>query len=163
MINIDFPSKDDIINAFPDEISCLRHLEYLRWKDIVISPFDSFSTVYTCSNNRFRCKNTGKYFNAKTGTLFYNSKIPLQKWFLAIWVISRRKRGITSVELAEEIAITQKSAWYMLQRINSQLQLSNPKPGRKNAPKKSKSPADITVIIDKDKMNMLDWLEKMKK
>lgn len=163
MINIDFSSKDAIIENFPDEQKCLEHLESLRWKDGVISPFDAFSTVYHCSNNRFRCKNTGKYFNAKTGTLFYNTKIPLQKWFLTIWILSRRKRGISSVELAEEINITQKSAWYMLRRIQSYLPILETKPTRINTKYKSKLPEEIKVIVDKDKMIMLDWLEKMKK
>jgi transposase-like protein len=64
----------------------------MRWGGIVESPFDSESKVYKCSKNRYKCKNTGKYFNAKTGSMFENSKISLQKWFLAIWLLTSGKK-----------------------------------------------------------------------
>lgn len=65
MINQDFKSILDLINAFPNEEACIKHLEELRWDGIVSSPFDSTSKVYSCSRNRYRCKNTSKYFNVK--------------------------------------------------------------------------------------------------
>ncbi|GEP49853.1 hypothetical protein FNO01nite_05250 [Flavobacterium noncentrifugens] len=166
MINVDFHSKDAIINAFPDEVACLAHLEQLRWDGFVTSPFDAISTVYHCSNNRFRCKNTGKYFNAKTGTIFHNSKIELQKWFIAIWIVSRRTRGITSVELAEELQLTQKSAWFMLQRIKKGLNPESLKKKPKNRLKKKMEAADISKIAvapDSDRLQMHQWLELLKK
>jgi len=166
MINVDFHSKDDIIKTFPDETTCMQHLEQLRWNGFVSSPFDPISVVYSCSNNRFRCKNTGKYFNAKTGTLFHNSKIELQKWFIAIWIVSRRTRGITSVELAEELQVTQKSAWFMLQRIKKGLNPESLKKKPKNRPKKKMEAADIskiTVVADADRLQMHQWLELLKK
>jgi len=166
MINVDFQSKEDIIKAFPSEEACMVHLEQLRWNGFVTSPFDAISTVYHCSNSRFRCKNTGKYFNAKTGTLFHNSKIELQKWFIAIWIVSRRKRGITSVELAEELDVTQKSAWFMLQRIKKGLDPENLKKKAKNRPKTKLEAADIskiTVVPDADRLHMHQWLELLKK
>lgn len=60
--------------TFPNEKSCIRYLEKLRWKNGVVSPFDKTSKVYKCKNNRYRCKNTGKYFDAKTGTVFAKTK-----------------------------------------------------------------------------------------
>jgi transposase-like protein len=70
----------------------IEYLEQMRWGGIVESPFDSESKVYKCSKNRYKCKNTGKYFNVKTGSMFENSKISLQKWFLAIWLITSGKK-----------------------------------------------------------------------
>ena len=166
MINVDFKSKDAIIAAFPDEAACIAHLEQLRWGGFVTSPFDAVSTVYSCANNRYRCKNTGKYFNAKTGTLFHNSRIPLQKWFLAIWIVSRNKRGITSVALADELGLTQKTAWFALERIKAGLQPESMQKTRKKAAKKNKEPqniANISVIADKDRMAMHEWLQILKK
>ena len=66
MINRDFNSILELMQAFPDEQSCIDHLEALRWNGYVISPFDPLSKVYKCKNNRYRCANTGKYFNVKT-------------------------------------------------------------------------------------------------
>jgi len=120
MINKDFKTILDLINTFPNEESCIEHLTSLRWEDgIVTSPFDASSKVYACKGNRYRCKNTSKYFNVKTGTLFDNTKVKLQKWFLAIWLITSHKKGISSVQLSKDIGVTQKTAWFMLHRIRN--------------------------------------------
>jgi hypothetical protein len=125
MINKDFKSILELIQAFPDEQSCIDHLEELRWNGNVVSPFDPSSKVYDCKGNRYKCKNTGKYFNVKTNTIFDNTKMPLQKWFLAIWLVTSHKKGISSLQLGRDLNITQKSAWFMLQRIRQCFGLDN--------------------------------------
>jgi transposase-like protein len=125
MINQDFKSILDLIKAFPDEQTCIDHLETLRWNGNVVSPFDTISKVYKCAGNKYRCKNTGKYFNVKTDTLFDNTKIKLQKWFLAIWIVTSHKKGISSLQLGRDLDITQKSAWFMLQRIRNCFGIEN--------------------------------------
>ena len=125
MINHEFNSILELMQAFPDEQSCIDHLEALRWNGYVISPFDPLSKVYKCKNNRYRCANTKKYFNVKTGTLFDNTKVPLQKWFLAIWLITCHKKGVSSLQLARDIDVTQKTAWFMLQRIRKCFGIEN--------------------------------------
>ena len=120
MMNAEFNTILDLIKAFPDEQSCIDHLESLRWAHgDVISPFYISSKVYKCANNRYRCKETGKYFNVKTSTLFDNTKIELQKWFLAIWLVTSHKKVISSIQLSKDIGVTQKTAWFMLQRIRN--------------------------------------------
>jgi transposase-like protein len=120
MINNDFNTILELLQAFPDEQTCIDHLESLRWPHgDVVSPFDEASKVYKCAGNRYRCKTTKKYFNVKTGTLFDNTKIALQKWFLSIWLVTSHKKGISSVQLSKDIGVTQKSAWFMLQRIRN--------------------------------------------
>ena len=98
-------------------LRCIDHLENMIWGDVIISPFDATSKVYKCKGNKYRCKNTGKYFNVKTGTLFDNTKIELRKWFMAIWLVTSHKKGISSVQLSKDIGVTQKTAWFMLERI----------------------------------------------
>jgi len=119
MIDTNFKSIIDLLKAFPDEQTCINHLEQLRWNGDVVSPFDETSIVYKCKDNKYRCKNTGKYFNVKTNTIFDNTKLPLQKWFLAIYIVTSHKKGISSLQLSRDIDITQKSAWFMLQRIRN--------------------------------------------
>lgn len=120
MFNGSIKSHFDLERAFPDEQSCIDHLEQIRWEDgAVVSPFDGASRVWKCKGNRYQCKNTGKYFNVKTATIFDNTKIELRKWFRAIWLATSFKKGISSYQLADEIGITQKSAWFMLQRIRN--------------------------------------------
>lgn len=113
----EFKSIFDLLKAFPTEQSCIDHLEGIRWNGEPVSPFDATSKVYKCKNNKYRCKNTGKYFNVRTGTIFDNTKIPLQKWFLALYVFSSHKKGISSHQLARDISVTQKSAWFLLHRL----------------------------------------------
>lgn len=158
---------NQLINSFPDEESCLKHLEMMRWNGIVVSPFSQNSKVYHCSDGKYKCRNSGKYFNAKTGTIFHNSRISLQKWFIAIWIMAIEKNTITSVEMAKQLGITQKSAWYMMQRIRDYFNL---KKARANAPRKRMIPNKVAetdsttdILPDADKLKMIDWLNMLKK
>lgn len=125
MINKDFKSVLELFQCFPDEQSCIDHLEKLRWNGNVVSPFDPTSVVYKCKGNKYRCKNTGKYFNVKTNTLFDSTKVKLRKWFAAIWLVTAHKKGISSAQLARDIDVTQKTAWFMLQRIRNCFGIEN--------------------------------------
>lgn len=172
MLNFELLSREDIIITFPTEKSCLIHLENLRWKGEIISPFDKISKVYSCKNNRYRCRNSGKYFNVKTNTVFHNSRIPLQKWFIAVWIVSNGKQKITSVGMSKEINITQKTAWFMLQRIKKFLEINKgfeaTKPTeKKEISKKIKLVVQATKIAEvataSEKLKMSDWLVLLKK
>ena len=107
------------------EKACVKYLEQWRWPNGVISPFDPTSKVYLYRNGRYRCKNTGKNFTVKTGTMFHNTKISLRQWFFAIWLIDTHKKGISSCQLARDIGVTQKTAWVMLHRIRESCYCEN--------------------------------------
>ena len=64
-----------------------------------------------------KCSDCRKKFSIKVGTIFEDSKIPLEKWFMAIWLITSHKKGVASTTLAKDIKVTQKSAWFMLHRL----------------------------------------------
>jgi len=115
-MEFDFKSILDLVKAFPDEKTCMEYLAEMRWNGQVVSPFDETSKVYTTARG-FKCKNTGKYFNAKTNTIFEDTKIPLIKWFMALYIFSSHKKGISSHQLAKDIDVTQKTAWFMLHRL----------------------------------------------
>ena len=112
----DFKSLPEFSKLFPDEQACITFLEKERWGDHVVSPFDPESKVYKCKGNRYKCKNTGKYFNVRTGTIFENSKVSLRKWMLACYFVVEMKRGVSSLQLSKIVGVTQKTAWFMLQR-----------------------------------------------
>lgn len=121
-------TKDGILNfmmAFPDEASCVAYLEKLRWKNGVVSPFDASSKVYKCSNGKYKCRNTGKYFDVRTGTAFAGTKLSLRTWVFAIFLFMSHKRGISSCQLARDLGVTQKTAWYMLHKIRAFMKLQN--------------------------------------
>ena len=115
----------ELIQKFPTEDECYALLEKIRWNGNVVSPYDKTSKVYKCKGHNYRCRKTGKYFNVKTNTMFEASNIKLQKWFLAIWVITSHKKGISSLQLSRDINVTQKTAWFMLQRIRKCFGIEN--------------------------------------
>lgn len=125
MFNTDFKSLVEFMQTFPDESSCMKYLEQILWDGKPISPFDPTSKIYTCKDGKYKCKNTGKYFTVRTGTMFDGTKIGLQKWFLAIWLITTHKKGTSSLQLGRDLNISQKAAWFLLQRIRTCLVIEN--------------------------------------
>ena len=125
MFDSRFKSLMDLQKAFPTEQDCINYLEGMRWQGKVVSPFDPTSKVYKCKDNKYRCKNTGKYFDVKTKTIFQGTRIPLISWFEAIWTILSYKKGISSVQLGENIKVSQKTAWFMMHRIRKALGIDN--------------------------------------
>lgn len=112
-------------DIFPDEEHCIAYLEELRWGGRVVSPYDPESTVYKCKNHQYKCRNTGKFFNVKTGTFLEGTKLPLSLWLEAILVVTSKKRGISSCQLAYDLGITQKTAWRMLTLIRKTMSSQN--------------------------------------
>ncbi|KLL01547.1 MAG: transposase [Mycoplasmataceae bacterium RC_NB112A] len=101
-----------------DEKVFIKHLEKIIWKGgELISPFDFISKVYRYANGKYGCKNTGKYFTVKNGTIFENSKLPLWKWFYALHMHSDYRKRVSSWQLAKNIETTQTTAWFILHRL----------------------------------------------
>lgn len=111
--------------SFPNEESAIKFYEKIRWKDGVVSPFDATSKVYKCANGKYKCKNTGKYFTYRTKTFFANSKLGMRDWLYAIIMIANHKNAISSYQLADDLDIPQKTAWYMLHRIRTAMAKEN--------------------------------------
>ncbi len=110
---------------FSDEQACLDYLEKARWGDKAICPHcGSVKTYKFTSGKLFKCGDCRKQFTAKVGTIFSDSKVPLFKWFLAIYLATSLKKGISSTQLSKYIGVTQKTAWFMLQRIRYALEKS---------------------------------------
>jgi transposase-like protein len=121
-----FSSLYDFQKVFSNEEACMQYLEGFKWENGVVSPFDATSKVYKLKRKHmYRCKNTGKNFNVKTGSIFHDTRIPLQKWFMAIWLSANHKKGISSCQLARDMGVTQKTAWRMLYKIRTLYQFEN--------------------------------------
>lgn len=108
----------DVISRFREEQTCLDFIAEKRWKGTITCPHCGSTKVYKFSDGRrFKCAGCRKQFNAKTGTIFEDTKVHLQKWFVAIYVLSSHKKGYSSHQLARDIEVTQKTAWFLLHRI----------------------------------------------
>jgi transposase-like protein len=107
------------MKVFDNENDCIEYFKQLRWKNGVECPFCNSHSVYHFSDKeRFKCKECKKIFSFKVGSVFENSRLPLMKWFKAINIIITRPQ-VSSVKLAEELDITQKTAWMMMDKFKS--------------------------------------------
>ncbi len=111
----------DAIRYFSDFDNCQRTMIELRWRDgKVRCPYcKSERVTYLPSGRVWRCANTHdrRKFSLKVGTIFEDSPIGLDKWFTAMWLLSNCKNGVSSYEIARDIHVTQKTAWFMDHRI----------------------------------------------
>ncbi|MCE6988143.1 transposase [Dyadobacter sp. CY323] len=113
-----FNSLLDLVTYFDTEAKCLKYLESKRWDVAPTCPHCGHSKIYRFSDGkRFKCASCREQFTAKAGTILEDSKIPLRKWYIAIHLVTAHKKGISSYQLAKDLGVTQKSAWFMLQRI----------------------------------------------
>lgn len=109
----------EFYNQFANEEKCADFLAKQRWGNEITCP--KCGTVgikaYKLASGRLKCAECRKPFTVRMGTIFEDSMIPLQKWLLAIYLCTSLKKGISSIQLAKYLNVTQKTAWFMLQRI----------------------------------------------
>lgn len=114
-------SLQDAIIYFSNQDNCIEYLASRRWPDGPICPICG-STKVSAFNPKRRTWKCGSHhprreFSVKVGTIFEDSAISLDKWLTAIWMLVNCKNGISSYEIARDLGITQKSAWFVLHRI----------------------------------------------
>jgi transposase-like protein len=129
MKNNDFPkSLLQATRYFADPDVCVDFVASMRWPDGAICAHCGGSKVSYLSTRRiWKCMNRDchKQFSVKTGSVFEDSPIPLDKWLTAVWLVVNCKNGISSYEIMRDLKVTQKSAWFMLHRIRLALREGN--------------------------------------
>ncbi|MDE0527659.1 MAG: IS1595 family transposase [Truepera sp.] len=110
-----------IFSRFPDQEACIEHLEQVRWGDKPACPHcGSLHVARKADGNRvgrWNCHDCKSSFNVLSKTIFERTQLPLQKWFLAIGLVVNAKKSLSSYQLARDLELNQKSAWYMQTRI----------------------------------------------
>jgi transposase-like protein len=124
---IEFPETlQQAIEFFANADTAFAFMVRLRWPDrVVCCPrCQSDKVSFLATRKLWECKGckVKKQFSVRVGTIFEDSPISLGKWWCAIWLISNAKNGISSCELHRALGVTQKTAWFMLQRIRLALQ-----------------------------------------
>lgn len=128
MKQLQFKSVLDFTAYFKDEKTCRKYFEQIRFVNGEYCPHCRHPKINRFADGkRYRCAKCRKDFTIKTGTLFGESKITLQKWFIAIYMLTSHKKGISSIELAKHVGVTQKTAWFMDHRIREALRQNNGK------------------------------------
>jgi len=121
MINVtEFRSLAEFMEHFHDEQTCREHFAAIRFRDGTYCPHCGHTKIYTFGNGkRYRCADCKKDFTIVTGTVFGETKLPLRKWFIAIYLLANSSKGISSVQLSQHAGVTQKTAWFMDHRLRS--------------------------------------------
>ncbi len=116
----------EAITYFSDEARALDFMKSIRWPSgAVVCPHCGSKEVTFLSNAKlWKCKtkHPKQKFSAKVGTVFEDSPISLTKWLPAVWLAVNCKNGISSYEIARDLGVTQKTAWFMLHRIRLAMQ-----------------------------------------
>lgn len=112
------------IKHFSDEQTCIDTVAAMRWPDgkPTCPACGKQDHYYLATQRRWKCKECYKQFSVKLGTIFEDSALGLDKWLAALWMLVNCKNGISSYEVARDIGITQKSAWFMMHRLRRALQ-----------------------------------------
>ena len=111
----------ELFDMFPDEESARTWFANVRWFNGEPHCPRCGSDNTTARKNRkpmpFHCGDCRKYFSEKTGTVMEASNIPLRKWVFAIYLLTTNIKGVSSMKLYRDLGVTQKTAWFMSQRI----------------------------------------------
>ncbi len=120
-------SLQEAILYFSNPDNCIDYMAIRRWPDgkVVcpgcgsekVSPFNPKRRTWKCGSHHPK-----REFSVKVGTVYEDSPIPLDKWLTATWMLSNCKNGISSYEIARDLKVSQKTAWFMLHRIRLALQ-----------------------------------------
>ena len=116
----------EAIRYFSDEAVCRDFVASMRWPNGVVCPRCEATTIgFISSRSLWRCKSCKYEFTVKKGTIFEDSPIPLSKWLPALWMYSAFKKGVSSHQLARNLGVTQKTAWFMANRIRLAMEVGN--------------------------------------
>ncbi len=103
---------------FPDQESARLYFEAQRWPDGATCPAcGEAERIGTRKGGFYRCNACLTDFTVRTNTIFERSKVPLHKWLYAMYLLVTARKGISSLQLHSQIGVTQKTAWFMLQRL----------------------------------------------
>ena len=118
---IDFTQFDSLLQVadyFTTNDICKQAIAEARWADCVaVCPYCGGRHCKVGKDGRYLCKDCNRKFNVTVGTIFENTKLPLRKWFMAMYLISSNKKGVSSCQIMRDIKVTQKTSWFLLHKI----------------------------------------------
>lgn len=107
-----------IYKQFPTDADCMRHLEMVRWNGVPTCPYCKSVKVTSYKDElRHHCNTCKTTFSVTVGTIFHNTKLDLQKWFLALSLVLNAKKGISARQLHRDVEVNKDTAWRMLMQI----------------------------------------------
>jgi len=125
-----------VAKNFATEDQALDHLVKCRWPEGVRCLACDHTKVYRIDTKGktnkpcrlYECADCGLHFSATTGTLFHDSHLPLQKWFMTMALMCEAKKGISALQVKRHIGVAYKTAWYLCHRIRKAMEELNAEP-----------------------------------
>ena len=118
-----FKSLISLVNYFNTNEKCKQAIIESRWgvgaEQDIVCPYCGQHNCHRRKDGRFCCSHCKSNFSCLVGTIFENTKVSLQKWFMAMYLVSSHKKGVSSHQLGRDIEVCQKTAWFMLQKIRT--------------------------------------------
>lgn len=123
-----FKSILEFQKTFSTDEICREYLEQQRWNGTPACVYCGSTNIHRFVTNPkiLKCRDCRNKFSVTVGTIYENTKLPLTKWFLATYILSVHSKGISSLQLANWLGITQKSAWHLNHRIRQMLSNNAP-------------------------------------
>ncbi len=115
------------IEKYRDEQSCHEYLVQKRWPDGFVCPKCGARHGYSLGSGHMQCASCRYQASVTAGTVMHRSHLPMTKWFLAMYLVTQDKRGISAVQLSRQLDVTYKTAWYLLHRIRKAMGQRNQK------------------------------------
>jgi transposase-like protein len=119
----------ELIQNFNSEAKCRAYIEHLRWPDGAACPRCQSKKLYRLDNRPLLlCGSCEHQFSVTVGTIFHDTHLPLEKWFIATYLMCESKKGVSANQLKRTLAISYKTAWYLCHRIRKAMLEANPAP-----------------------------------
>src|SRR5260370_20946400 len=118
----------EIYRRWPTKDNCIAHLEKVRWRDYPMCPYCGSIAVSRNRDSsggltaaRWKCQRCLKSFSVTVGTIFHNSHIDLQRWFLLISLMLSAKKGLSAMQAARDLEMRRPTVWSMMHRVRKAL------------------------------------------
>ena len=108
-----------LISEYGDETTCRKYLEAIRWPDGVKCPRDGKNATWLGSVEVWECNSCHYQFTVRVGSVLQDSKLPLSKWLIAVFLIVESRKGMSANQLRRTLGTTYKTAWYLCHRIRA--------------------------------------------
>ncbi len=112
-----------VMDFFSSDLNCIEYWVKNRWNGVPICPHCGIQSNHYFLKTRliFKCRDCKKQFSVTTKSKFHNSKVSISNWMTAMYMLCHHKKGISSYQLAEDIGVTQKTAWFMLSKLRESM------------------------------------------
>ena len=118
----------ELIAEFGNDEMCRKYLQALRWPKDVTCPRCNSEATAIANRSQFDCDACHYQFSATSGTIFHDTHLPLQKWFLATYLLCESKKGMSACQIQRTLGISYKTAWYLCHRIRAAMLEIAPEP-----------------------------------